>query len=164
MLFGYDGEIPIGQSVILRRVRRDASDNPVSCVCRDSITHEPEVDYGCTFCHGMGYLFDEELVTCYKVVITSLGESSVGSNLKKLQEGESYIPAARFYFPSDVEPSRFDHIVEIALDEEGDPELPYNRLYDYEIVLVRDLRGDYGKIEFWICSTQIVGPNSHRSI
>jgi hypothetical protein len=160
LLLGQSGETPIGQATILRRVRRNADDTPLQCACRDAVSMEPAVDYGCVYCLGVGYLFDEELVTSYKVVVTSLGESSVGSSLKKSVEGESYLPAARFYLQSSVMPYRYDQIVEVELGEDGSPVLPYNRTASYEIVLVRDMRGDYGRIEYWVCTAQRVGPRT----
>ncbi len=71
-----------------------------------------------------------------------------------------YAPAARFFFSYDVDPKKDDRIVELELDSEGDPVTPYNRVAVYEFMLVRALRGDNGRIEYWSCAGQKMGPTT----
>jgi hypothetical protein len=150
ILTGTGGEIPYGQNFILRRMRTDSNGDLIECECVDSITKEPDIDYPCTSCRSEGYLWDEELVTGYKVSVSS--QSSARTvELVKSQFGVLELPAIVFYFAYLTEPTIKDRIVVIELDLEGVPVLPYNRLASYEINLLRDLRGENGRVEYWAC-------------
>jgi hypothetical protein len=164
LVLGSQGETPIGRPFILRRMQRDSSENLTPCSCVNSITHEPDRDFPCPFCLGNGYIWSEELVTIYKVVASSPGGSNASANFPKTQPGTMYLPAARFFMSYSVNPKKDDRIVEIELDSEGDPVTPYNRIAVYELMLVRAMRADNGKIEFWVCNGQKMGPDTLGSV
>jgi len=164
LVLGESGETPIGQPFILRRMRLDDNENKIACVCVNSVTNEPERDYPCSYCYGAGYLWDEELVTGYKVVAASPAGTNAASNLPKATSGHLYVPATKFFLPYDVNPKRHDRIIEIELDEEGDAVTPYNRVAVYETQLIRAMRGDNGKIEFWVIIAQRMGPDTLGSV
>jgi len=164
LVLGFQGETPIGRPFILRRMRRDSSENLVPCSCVHSLTKEPDRDFPCPYCLGNGHLFDEELVTAYKVVASAPGGTNAAANFPKTKPGTMYLPSARFFLSYDVNPKKDDRIVEIELDSEGDPVTPYNRVRVYEFMLVRAMRADNGKIEFWACSSQSMGPNTQGSV
>lgn len=150
LLTGTDGEIPKGQTFILRRMRRDDDGNLTECACVDTFTQEASLDFRCSYCYGHKYLFDEELVTGYKTNVSSVS-SSRAFDLAKTEFGALELPAMVFFFDYSVEPTLNDKIVLIELDLEGDPIIPYNRTFLYEINLLRDLRSDRGRVEFWAC-------------
>ncbi len=160
LVLGTYGETPIGRPFILRRMRRDSGNNLVSCSCVSEVTREPDRDYPCPFCLGSGTLWDEELITAYKVVASAPGGSNSASNYQKMPVGAMYSPAVRFFLSSTVVPTRDDRIVELELDAEGDIITPYNRIAIFELYLVRAMRADSGKIEYWICSGQTMGPKT----
>jgi hypothetical protein len=160
LVLGYQGETPIGRPFLFRRMQRDSSDNLVPCICLHDITQEPSRDFPCLYCYGSGYLWDEELVTAYKVVASAPGGSNAAINFPKSEPGTMYLPAARFFLSYSVVPKKDDRIVEIELDSEGDPILPYNRIAVFEFMLVKAMRADNGKIEFWSCSAQTMGPDT----
>ena len=160
LVLGYQGETPIGRSFILRRMRRDSSDNLVLCICLDDLTKEPDRDFPCPYCLGVGYLFDEELITAYMTVSAAPSGSNAASNFPKTKSGTMYVPSARFFMSYDTNPTREDRIVELELDSEGDPVKPYNRVAIYELMLVRALRADNGRIEYWSCTGQKMGPKT----
>lgn len=164
LVLGYQGETPIGRPFILRRMRRDSSDQLIQCTCVSSLTNEPDRDYPCPYCLGSGYLWDEELITAYKVVSTSSGGSSARDNYRKEIPGTMYYPAARFFLSYSVVPTRNDRIVEIELDADGDAVLPYNRVAIYELVLVRAMRSDNAQIDYWICNGQTMGPSTYGTV
>ena len=161
---GRGGEVPIGQPLILRRMRRDSAGGLVPCSCVDPVTHEPQRDFPCALCQGRGYLWDEVLVTGYKIIVAAPAASNASVNLRKEEAGHLYLPAARFFFPYDVTVTRDDRVVEIELDADGNAVVPYNRLAIYELTLVRALRGDNGKIEYWACTGQKLGPETHGTV
>lgn len=150
LLTGTDGEIPKGQPFILRRMRRDSSDALTECACVNELSQEADRDYPCNYCYGHKFLFDEELVTGYKVNV-SAPSASRSFDLIKTEFGILELPGMVFFFDYSVEPKIEDKIVIIDLDLEGDPIIPYNRKFIFEINLVRDLRGDRGRVEFWAC-------------
>lgn len=164
LVLGYQGETPIGRPFILRRMRRDSSDNLIACSCVHNLTREPDRDFPCPYCHGSGWLFDEELVTAYMVVASAPGGSNAAANFPKTPPGTMYVPAARFFLSYEVNPKKDDRIVQIELDSNGDPVTPYNRIIVYEFMLVRAMRADNAKIEFWACSGQTMGPETQGSV
>jgi hypothetical protein len=117
------------------------------------------MDFPCPYCHCRGYLFDEELLVGYKVVASSPTSSGAVANLPKAERGKSYLPSIRFFFSYDVVPTIDDRILEVDLDSGGSLVLPVKRIASYEILLVRAMRGNgAGKVEFWACSAQRLGP------
>ena len=165
LLFGGGNEEPIGQSLILRRMRR-VNGELEKCPCRTgSFASEAVQDYPCNFCQGVGYLWNEELVTGYKTVAVATNAGGADSNLQKKPIGDIYLPAIVFFFPYDLNPERNDIIVEINLKDDGSPITPYKRIGFYETYLVRDLRGEYGRRIYWSCNTRrIAPPTQGRSI
>lgn len=158
---GGNGEIPKGTWFILRKMRRDSDGVITICpVCTEDGTKEPTRDYPCPYCLGSGYLWDEEWVKGYKVTITAPAGATAKANLVKHDIGEIYMPGARFWLPWDTVVTRRDRLTEVELDKEGNIIQPLNRLNNYEIELLRDLRGDYGRVEFIVCHCQILGPET----
>lgn len=164
LLYGNNGEVPIGQPYLLRRMRRDSSDDLIPCICLDELTKEPDRDHFCPYCFGRGYLWDEILTTSYKVVAASPGGSNAEVNFQPTPFGSIYFPSGRFYFPSTLKVAREDRIVELELDSAGDAVLPYNRIAVYELMLVRAMRGDSGKIEFVVANGQMMGPETQGQV
>lgn len=160
LVLGQAGETPIGQTFIFRRMRRDDDGEMTRCVCVDTVTLEPDRDFPCPYCYGTGFLFDEELITGYKVIAAAPGGSNAAANLPKTEVGHMYVPAIRFFLSYDAGPTRNDRIIEVEMDAAGDAVQPYSRLAIYEFQLVRAMRGDNGKIEFWVCSGQRLGPET----
>lgn len=150
LLTGTDGETPKGQQFILRRMRRSSGGGLTECACVNQTTQEASQDYRCDDCYGLKYLFDEEVITGYKVNVSSVSASRAYDLIKGMF-GTISLPAVVFYFAYDVEPKAEDRILIIELDLEGNPVLPYNRTAMYEINLLRDLRADRGRVEYWAC-------------
>lgn len=138
LLFGASDETAKGRIGLLRRMRRDSNGNLVNCPCRDEITNEPDKDYFCRTCWGMGYLWDEETITYFKDDDT-------------MRKEEVY-----FYLEYTVEPSDEDYIILIVRDEDGVPEAPVGREGKvYKIIKAEPFRSDTGRIEYWRCRTKI---------
>jgi hypothetical protein len=131
-------------------MRRDSNDDLIQCHCVDLVTREPDIDFVCNECRGVGYLWDEELVVGYKVPLTAV-DSSRARNLEKRNPGEFDITSMCFYFEYLTAPRMEDRIILIQLDLEGDPVLPYNRLKSYEINMIYGARSDRGRVEYWAC-------------
>ena len=164
LVLGTEGETPIGKPFILRRMRRTTAGKLVPCSCIDSLTKEPDRDFLCPYCLGAGNLWDEELITGYEVVASAPGGSNASDNYEKTQTGAMYLPASRFFLPYNIAPVRDDRIVTLELDANGRTIIPYIRVAVFELMLVRPLRSDNGKIDFWVCNGQKMGPLTHGSV
>lgn len=140
-------EIAKGQTGILRRMRRDDSNNTIPCDCIDDLTKEPDKSSFCPECYGLGALFDEEYVTFYKV----LQDQTFSSPRKQQFQSPGVLddPFIVFYFEYDIDITQDDRIMEISLDEEGDVNVPVTRLTCYRIDKTWAYRSDNGRIEYW---------------
>ena len=98
-------------------------------------------------CWGEGYLWDEEWITCYKMLVSSQ-EGMVRKDSPN-KPGISNTPFVFFYLEYSVMPTRYDKIVEVKLDAAGDISLPYIREATYPIATSEDFRSDNGRIEYW---------------
>lgn len=137
-LYGAVDEIAKGKQGLLRVARVDSDGNPEKCPCRDEITDEPTKDFYCRTCLGMGFLWDERKIVYYK------DDDSLS------KKDESY-----FYMEYFENPTRFDWIVEIRLDEEGEPVVPVKRELFYPILYAEAFRSDTGRIEYWRCRAKL---------
>ena len=136
-------EIAKKQTAVLRRIRLPLEE----CSCVDKLTHEPDLDYFCPFCFGEGNLWNEVFIDVYKVLL----KGELGNALKEviISPGLSNEPVAVFYIRSSVTIGEKDKVVELELDEEGDPIRPYRRRKIYRIGEAIDLRSDNGRREYW---------------
>jgi len=160
LVLGSNGETPIGKPYILRRMRRDSEGSLVPCICVHPLTKEADRDYPCSICLGSGNLWDEELIHLYEVVASAPGGSNSSDNFHKMNVGTASLPASRFFLPYNLHPKRDDRLVELELDLDGNPTIPYIRIAIYELMLVRAMRSDSGKVDFWVCSGQKMGPST----
>lgn len=143
-------EIPKAQNVVLRKMRRVGNQqfgDLVKCLCVDDLTKEPDLDTFCPICHGEGFLWDETFIDSYKVVL----RSDVGKSTKEtlISPGNMNIPIVSFYARSNLIITLSDKIVELYVNEEGEPIRPYRREALYRIGTPVDLRSDYGRLEYW---------------
>jgi len=146
----FDGifpEIAKAQTGILRKMRRDSLGALIPCPCVDPLTHEPDRDHFCAYCHGDGYIWDEEWIEFYKVVLRS--DVSLSNQEDLVKPGLMNVPLVSFYLRGTVDVTPQDKIVELVTDRAGDPVRPYRREYLYRITTALDFRSDRGKLEYW---------------
>jgi hypothetical protein len=153
ILYGDGCEIPKGQKGFLRRMRRDENGSLIPCACVDSLTHEPDLDSLCPYCLGEGYVWDEELITFYKVIIAT--GQGLGNKVRKLIPGELNIPFVLWYIEYSVNPTTYDRLVEIELNLEGDVIIPINRIGTYRLETVQAFRSDNGRVEYFRLGTNL---------
>lgn len=139
LLYGATDEIAKGKVGLIRRMREDANGRKIQCPCRSKVTHEPDRDFFCRYCHGMGYFWDEHKIVYYK------SDSSFSREEGQTREFDK----AMFYFEWNANMKPTDYIVEVALDKEGRPLQPVQRLKIYDIMSSDPYRADYGRVEFW---------------
>lgn len=154
LLRGTNGGLPHGHKFILRRVRRDDDGRPVSCPCVNRYTGEADKDTVCPYCRGEKFLFDEEVITGYRVKHSARNSSTAGigtvENLDVSTEAGLFnLPAITLYCEYFVEPKREDIVVEIEHDVEGVPVSPVVRQAKYKITGLVDFRSDNGRVEYY---------------
>lgn len=132
IVFGGAGATPHGQKFMIRKMRRDEFGLKIACSCVDELTREPDPAKDCPFCLGEGYYWDEEWVTGYS--------NHVGA--------DRGVDHRVFYLRYDTEFSYSDKIVEMKLDTEGEPVVPYTRTSIYKPKTITEHRADYGRLEY----------------
>jgi hypothetical protein len=145
-LDGIFPEVPKAQSAILRKMRRDSSDQLIECPCVDDLTHEPDLDTFCPVCHGEGYLWDESWIDVYKVILRS--DKGLSTKETLISPGLMNISLVSIYLKSSVDITDKDKVVEMILDTSGTPVRPYRRKFIYRIGTIVDFRSDNGKLEY----------------
>lgn len=139
LLDGSWEEIPKGRIGYLRKVRLDENENPIRCKCRDRITDEPDEDYYCPKCLGIGYLWDEEEITFYRN----------DNSFRKVEGKTREFPGDYFYVKYTENITTNDYIVIINNDKEGKTNKPIKRFILFDIISADEFRCDNGRIEYW---------------
>lgn len=147
-------EISKAQQGLLRKMRRDSTFNLIPCPCVDKITQEPDRDRWCPICHGEGYLWDEEPMQLYKVLSGLATTNALRDTMTP--PGLINVPLVVFYIRYDSEITRQDRIVELILDNAGDPVEPMVRKGIHLPAALWDYRSDNGKLEYWKAYTHEV--------
>lgn len=138
-LLGYNDEISKGRIGLLRKMRSNPNGDLIKCPCRDKITDEPDKDFYCRSCLGMGFLWDERKIVYYR------DDGSFRKREDKLEEYEG----DNFYIEYDAIVSASDYIVVVKLSENGMPQIPVVREKLFKIISADPFRADNGRIEFW---------------
>lgn len=155
-LEGFYPEISKGQIGLLRRMNRNNNDQLIACSCVDLVTKEPDKDRFCTICYGEGFLWHEEPILIYRVLLNS-GEinatlnkaGGIGPAGEYRTPGLINAPLVVFYIRYDTDITIKDKIVRLVLDTEGDPVIPRKRQGIYRVNNAWDYRADNGKLEYW---------------
>ena len=152
-MFGSAQELPKGQFYILRRMRRKegieypvSKDDIVICdACLEAnFEGEANIDFACEKCYGEGFLFDEEIIIGYK---TNRFEYQ---DVEKQQLwGKDTYAVSFFYVEYHEAISRFDKLVEPAIDAEGNIVTPVRENLKHNIHMAERFRADAGRTEFW---------------
>jgi len=144
IIYGTGGGIPHGKKVIIRKFRVDDDNNLSACSCRDEMTNEGDPD--CPYCLGEAYFWDEDWAVTYSMFVGSDG----GLTRRNIpfQPGTVRVDSKVFYFRYDTDFAYTDKIVEIKLDTEGDPVVPYIRQAIYKPESIVEYRSDYGRLEY----------------
>jgi hypothetical protein len=134
-------------------MRRDSSNKLIPCECVDRITKEPDKDTFCSLCFGEGWMWDETLITHYKVVRGIDASNALADEAK--EPGLLNAPLVVFYIRYSEEITQEDKVVELVLDNEGNLEEPYQRKGLYRVETLWDYRSDRGRLEYWKLYTHL---------
>lgn len=145
-IYGDDDNVRHGHLVLIRHARRDADGHPTRCVClADQATREPDLD--CSYCLGEGHLWDEQWHMTYSAYVGPDGGQS--SRFRWLWPGTLRTDTLVFWFRYSVSITYEDKVIEVVLDEEGAPQLPYVRRSVHRPNTIQEMRSDRGRIEFY---------------
>ncbi|MBM07992.1 MAG: hypothetical protein CMF69_00210 [Magnetovibrio sp.] len=146
IVFGGPSSIAHGRRLLLRKIRRDENNTPIKCACVDEITDEPDTENSCPYCLGEGYFWDEQWLIGYATYIGADGGQA--NRIRGLSAGTIRADYRIFYLRYDTEISYKDKIVELKLDTEGDPVVPYDRESIYKPQTIVRYRSDGGRTEY----------------
>lgn len=157
LLFGSSTEIPKGQLVIFRRMRRKSGivypvkdDDLQLAPGVDSLTHDGPKTYKDNWAFGERFLFDDQLIKVYRGYAVILeGQQQVS----QLSPGQFAIGPAFFYIQAWVMPSLFDKILELITDKDGNAVSPLAIFKRHTIKTAERFRSDNGRLEYWRVGT-----------
>lgn len=145
LIFGGNGEIPHKKRLILRRFRKDDDGDKLPCSCLDEFTKEASQE--CKFCLGEGYFWDEEWVEGYSMFLGA--DSGLANRVRHLIPGWLRVDHKIFYLGYKSKITYDDKIIELKLDQEGSPVIPYVRQAIYQPQSIIELRADDGRLDFY---------------
>lgn len=147
MFSGGTGEISKQQKFVLRRARRTADNEVIPCDCVDVLTKEPDLEHQCPFCLGEGFIWDEQFIFGYCMYTDTKGHLSQ----KRVQMPPGLVSSYDkvFYLRYSEEITFDDKIIELKLDSDGSPSVPYKRKYIYKPQTISEFRSDFGRREFF---------------
>jgi hypothetical protein len=147
-MMGGNGETPKASKFVLRIMRRNADESLVPCQCLSTMTKEPDQEHQCPYCLGEGYLWDEPaIVSGYKMPAEA--KSRLQAQKVALQGGQIDVFNKVFFLLYNQPITKADKVVELKLDSDGRPSIPYRRNLIHRIESLIDYRSDFGRTEFW---------------
>lgn len=147
-LLGDDWEKGKRQLFIYRRMRRDALEQLVPCVCLSDVTNEGDRDRFCPYCFGEGFLWDEEWVSGLHVLARRGGRRSVQKTI--FEQWGMIDPSFSFmYLPYKVCPSQQDKIISPQITPEGEIIWPIEIMHYFRIDSADPVRNEHGRVELW---------------
>ena len=141
-----DGKGSHGHPCVLRRARRKPDGYPLPCECVQG-SPNGQGNPHCQYCFGEGNLWDEEWAMTYTMFLGPDGGQA--NKIIKMNPGNIRTDYKIFFFRYDTGILYGDKIVEILLDEEGQPTAePPIRYAIYRPETIRNYRSDNGRIEY----------------
>jgi len=144
LVFGAGGGTPHKKRVLIRKFRLDDGIKK-QCVCLSGLTREASLE--CPFCLGEGYYWDEKWSDCYSNYLGA--DAGQGNRKRNLAPGVIRVDYKIFYFRFDEEIKYTDKIIEVKLDIEGNPVVPYIREAIYNPQTIVENRADNGRLEYY---------------
>lgn len=143
ILFGDENGVRHGHLILIRHLRRDDHLHPVACTCVNGGVYK-DPDPTCVYCDGEGYIWDEKWYWCYSMY----SGGALNSAIKHLPFGSVKVDYKTFYLRYDTPILHGDKIIEVRLDTEGNPLVPYIRRAIHSPSTIQEYRSDNGRIEY----------------
>jgi hypothetical protein len=148
-----------GHWILLRRM-----DKRQRCVCWNKKGKDDEkysLDKGkynepelrCPICNGEGWVYEDELHLVRRRLVSP--EIGLAASETETEIGWMNINYIVFYFQYYVSPDKGDKVIEIELDNDGNPVRPYIMKEVYRIAVAEPFRDQVGRIEFWRAAAKL---------
>jgi len=144
LLFGFTSGIRHGHLIVVRNMRRDSEGEPVVCTCKQELSTDADPD--CVYCQGEGFLWDESWHWTYSMYSGS--DTGLANRVVRMPYGLMRIDYRVFYVRFDTDIKYGDKIIEMKLDDEGSPVVPYIRESIYMPQTIQKYRSDNGRVEY----------------
>lgn len=144
LLSGSSQEIAKAYQVLVRRMRVDSQGRKLPCTCNSH--GEGSTDPSCSLCLGEGYYWDESFKDSFKVEVGS--ESAKARRILFEAGGSAKGNLTRFFFRYNTSLITSDRIIELKMDEDGNPVNPGTRGTHWQIQEIEYRRSDQGRVEF----------------
>jgi len=156
---GNNYEPPRARWGLFRQVKRDKDLHPVICPhCRKIGVQDHSKNHICQYCLGVGYLWEESWIKFYQWPGRGAASSS-GGKKKYIDYGVLETNSHVIYLEIGFQPTVLDKLIQILLDDEGEPIKPIQRSHMYDIRAVDHYRLDNARTEYYrlLCNRQTVG-------
>lgn len=148
MFVGDAWEIGKEQLYIYRRMRRGEDDRLVPCSCNNPLSQEGDRHIFCPYCFGEGFLWDEHWISGIRV--RSRGARRRVDRLDMEEAGLLHPEISYMYVNHLSSPTTQDKILAPQIDPEGRIQWPVKVSHYWAIEKADPLRGDGGRIEYWL--------------
>ena len=112
--------------------------------------NEPKLD--CPICHGEGWVYQDEPVLMRRRLVTPPVGLADGQNMTPI--GFMTVNYIVYYMEYYINPKKDDKIIEVVLDDNGNPVKPFKFRELYKIAVAEPLRDEGGRIEYWRCAVK----------
>lgn len=146
LIYGGPSDLAHGRKLLIRKMDRDENNKLKPCPCVSNITYEPDAESSCPYCLGEGYFWKEEWTTGYSTYVGADGGNS--NRVREMTPGSIRADYRIFYLRYDTILSYKDKIVDVKLDSEGEPSVPYVRESIYKPQTINRFRSDNGRTEY----------------
>lgn len=146
LVYGGATSIPHGRAILVRRARRDPEGAVKKCVCTTGVTAESDTEKSCEYCKGEGFYWDENFETAYAMYVGPDG--GMANRFTRLGGGNVRVDYRVFFLRYDTHITYADKIIDLKLDEDGAPVVPYKRESIYKPQTIINYRSDAGRIEY----------------
>lgn len=144
-ILGKSGGIKHAHKVLIRKFRRNENNELIKCKCVSHLSDEAATESSCNFCLGEKYIWDEEWAETYSMM---RGGDSFHTRFRRIQAGEIRTDYKTFFFRYDTLFTYKDKIIELKLDYDGNPSIPYVRNVIYRPETIQEYRSDNGRLEY----------------
>lgn len=138
-----------GHKIVLRRA------TSIRCPNYDPTTSE-EHSKTCPYCMGIGYMYQDVV---YRSYCRPAVDVEAQARERRQDVGLMTHGKRIYYFTHDVWPKIADYILEVKLDDDGDPIRVWQVLKIFDIEIIHPYRDKMGRVEYWEaqCNERVTG-------
>lgn len=140
---------PIARPFRWRSFRRDENKRRVCCPsCNPDINGYIEGQFGCPYCEGLGYLFDEKIIQGY-IYKQASGKDKYNLGMPTTA-GKSTVSDYILVTRASIKPQLEDKISVFKLTEDSKIAIPIHYEDTYKVIYTRDLRASLNNSDYTV--------------